>query len=287
MNASVLIRPLFHIFLLLLCIVCIAPLVLVISTSFTSEQSLVLNGYRLFPQEFTVYAYKYVLKGTTLIYTSYGVTVLTTLVGTVLSLSITAMLAYPLSRQDFKLKSPLSFYIFFTMLFNGGLIPFYILVTQYLHLKDTLWALILPYLVQPFYVLLMRTFFSEIPASLIEAAKIEGAGEFRTFFQIVLPLSTPILATVGLFMALIYWNDWYLSLLFIDNHKLLTLQYLLVMLTSNIDAMLNNPNSSMAVIPAETSRMAMAVLAIGPIIFVYLFFQRFFVRGLTIGAVKG
>jgi putative aldouronate transport system permease protein len=198
-----------------------------------------------------------------------------------------ALLAYPISRPDFRLRKPLSFYIFFTMLFNAGVVPLYIFVTDYLHLQDTLIILILPYLVVPWFVLLLRTFFSRLPQELLEAARIDGAGEWRTFFQIVLPLSTPSLATVGLFSMLLYWNDWWLSLLFIDNAKLFPLQYLLYRLITNIDAIAASSQMGGVQLPTDSVRMAMAILAIGPIVFAFAFIQRYFISGITLGGVKG
>ncbi|MBP1994490.1 carbohydrate ABC transporter permease [Paenibacillus eucommiae] len=275
--------------LILLTVICIIPLWLVVSTSLTSENALTLHGYGLIPQEFSLDAYRYIWNDSKQLLDSYKITILVTVLGTISALCFTSLLSYPLSRKDFVFRNPFSFYIFFTMLFNGGLVPFYILVSQYLHLKDTIWALIIPYLVQPFYVLLMRTFFATIPDSLIESAKIDGAGELYIFSKIIVPLSTPVLATVGLFISLIYWNDWYLGLLFIEDRKLLPLQYLLMTLMTNIEVMSSNLQASAGLlrIPAETARMAMAVLAIGPIACIYMFFQKYFVRGLTVGAVKG
>jgi len=211
-----------------------------------------------------------------------------TLVGSSLGLLIMAMLAFALARRDFKFRKPLSFYVFFTMLFNGGLVPWYILITQYLHLKNTIFALILPYLVIPWFVLLLRTYFAGLPTELFEAAKIDGASEWRIFYKIAIPLSTPALATVGLFSMLQYWNDWWLALLFIDDKKLYPLQYLLYTIQSNIDAISQNPEMNMGIIiPTQGVRMAMAVLAIGPIVFAFLFVQRYFVRGITLGGIKG
>ncbi len=275
--------------LAVLSIMCLLPLWLVLSASLTDETSLTLNGYGLLPKEWSISAYQFIFQDSSQLIDSYVVTIAVTIMGTLLGVFITALLSYPLSRKDFAFRQSFSFYVFFTMLFNGGLVPFYILISQYLHLKDTIWVLIFPYLVQPFYVLLMRSFFSTIPVALIESAKIDGAGELYSFFKIVLPLSTPVLATIGLFISLVYWNDWYLGLLFIENRQLLPLQYLLMTLMTNIEVMSSNiqTGGSLARIPAESARMAMAIVAVGPIAFVYLFFQKFFVRGLTVGAVKG
>ncbi|WP_079913311.1 carbohydrate ABC transporter permease [Paenibacillus sp. 32352] len=274
--------------LALFALLCVIPLILVISSSLTEEKNLAQYGYRLWPKEFSLSAYAYVFKNGEQLLTSYGVTALVTAVGTLLGLLVCSLLAYPMSRKDFRFRNGLSFYVFFTMLFNGGLVPTYIVVTQFLHLKDTIWALILAHTVSAFYVLLLKTFFATIPDSLVESAKLEGAGEFRIFFGIAAPLAKPALATVGLFFTLIYWNDWFQALLYIDDRDLLPLQYLLVMLMTSIEFMDLNPNatSGMEMVPTETVRMAMAVLAVGPMSLVYLYFQKFFVRGLTVGAVK-
>lgn len=267
---------------------CLVPLLLVVASSLTSERSLAEGGYRLWPAEISLSAYAYIFRNAEQLLTSYGVTVLITVAGTLLSLLVCSLLAYPMSRRDFRFRNGLSFYVFFTMLFNGGLIPNYILVTQVLHLKDSIWALILTHVVNGFFVLLLRTFFATIPDALIESAKLEGAGEFRIFFRIAAPLSKPALATVGLFFSLIYWNDWFQALLYIDNRSLLPLQYLLMMMMNSIDAIASDPNLSAysEQVPTETVRMAMAVLAVGPMAAVYLYFQKFFVRGITVGAIK-
>ena len=276
-----------HAVLIIMSLAALVPFVMLISASFSSEKGLGKYGYTLWPQEFSLDTYKYLFNDFGQIINSYFITVVVSFVGSGLGLLIMSMLAFSLSRKDFKFRKPLSFYVFFTMLFNGGLVPWYILITQYLHLKNTIFVLILPYLVVPWFVLLLRTYFAGLPAELFEAAKIDGAGEFRIFFQIVIPLSTPALATIGLFSMLQYWNDWWLSLLFIDDKKLYPLQYLLYTIQSNIDAIAQNPEMNMGVvIPTQGVRMAMAVLAIGPIIFAFLFVQRYFVKGITLGGIK-
>ncbi|TBL80030.1 carbohydrate ABC transporter permease [Paenibacillus thalictri] len=273
--------------LTLLCLVVLLPIAVLVSASFSSENALVQHGYSLLPQQFTTAAYGYILSNPRQILASYGVTVFVTMVGTPASLLITALLAYPLSRKDFFYNRQLSFYVFFTMLFNGGLVPWYIVVTQIFHLKDTLWVLIVLHLVTPWYVLLMRTFFSALPHEIVESAKIDGVGEYRLFLQIILPLSAPVLATVGLFSALMFWNDWWLGLLYIEDRDLIPLQYLLYTTVKNIEVLDSLPTSTGTAIPSESARMAMAVIAIGPIALLYAFFQKYFVRGLTVGAIKG
>jgi len=262
------------------------PVILVIVASFTDENTLTLQGYSLFPEKWSMEAYRYILTNADQLYMSYRITIMVTIVGTLASLFVTALLAYPLSRRSFSIRSGITFFVLFTMLFNGGLVPTYMWI-QLLHLKNTFAILILMGMLSPFFVFIMRTFFKNIPDSIIESAYMEGASEWRIFGSIVLPLSLPALATIGLFTSLNYWNDWFTTLLYIDDKDKISLQYLLVMMMTNIQAASLNPNSIVGVkLPAETARMAMAVLSVGPIAFVFLFFQRFFVRGLTVGAVK-
>ncbi len=275
-----------HVVLLLVSVLVALPVVLVVSASVSSENAIARFGYSVFPHGLTLDAYRFLFKSGAQILQAYKVSAIVTFVGSTLSLLIMAMVAYPLSRPDFAFRKILSFHVFFTMLFNGGLVPFYILMTQYLHLQNTLLALILPYLVVPFYVLLLRTYFAGLPFELIEAAKLDGAGEWRIFVRIVLPLSTPPLATVGLFSMLLYWNDWYLALLFITDADKTPLQYLLYNINQNILAIGANTQTAGATLPSESGRMAMAVLAIGPVAGAFLFVQRYFVRGLTLGGLK-
>jgi putative aldouronate transport system permease protein len=280
-------RFIIHAVLALISLVCLIPMLLIISISLSSQEEVVTQGFSLLPQGFTTFAYEYVLKVPGQLLRAYGVTALVTVVGTTIGLLFASLLGYILSRDDFMLRGPLSFYVFFTMLFNGGLIPTYILVTRYLHLKDSLLALILPRLVDPYFVLILRTYFAQLPQEILEAARMDGAGEWRTFFQIVVPLSTPPLATIGLFYLLMYWNDWFLGLLYIDVPHLVPLQYLLYKLMAAIRFLASNPQTTGVPIPVQPARMAMAVLAAGPAIFAFLLVQKYFVRGLTVGALKG
>jgi len=280
---------------MILCtIACVLPLIIVFSASITDEKTVTMYGYSLFPRELSLEAYKYIFKDIMVILRAYGVTVLVTVVGSALSLVTIALYAYPISRKDFKYRNVFTFIVFLTMLFNGGLVPWYMVYVNVLHIDDTIMALILPYLMTPLYVLIMRTFFmTTIPDGIIEAARIDGAGEFQTFVWIVLPLAKPVLATIGLFNLLTYWNDWYAPLLFINNEKLFNLQYLMyrvdkaIIYLSNNAGSINNATQIMANLPTQTARMAMAVIAIGPIILAYPFFQKYFVEGLTIGSIKG
>ena len=283
-----------HIFMIFIALLCLLPLVLVISISLSDETDIIKNGFRIIPMHSTFTAYNLIFKNPSRIINSYKITMTVTAIGTFLSLFIMSMLAYTLSRKDYKYRRMLSFYVFFTMLFSGGLVPWYILVTRYLHLTDTILALIVPYLVSAWYLFLLRTYFQKIPSSFIESAKIDGASEFRIYGQIILPLSTASLATVGLFIALNYWNDWWLSLLFINKPRLYSLQMLLKIMMENIDFIKNDMHTvfssdminSMA-LPSESTRMAMCLLAIGPIMILFPFLQKYFVRGLTVGSIKG
>lgn len=277
-------------------ILCVFPLLLVIMVSFTDEMAILQNGYQLIPKAFSLTAYELLFADSGQIVRSYGVSLFVTVVGTILSLLLTAAFAYPISRKDLPYRNGFAFFIFLTMLFNGGLVPWYLVYTKYLHLGDSIWALIIPMLVQPFNILIMRTFFqTTIPAALIEAATIDGAGELGIFIRIVLPLSLPVIATIALFNTLMYWNDWFLSLIFISDNKTVSVQYLMYKTMLNIQYLTSNVQASEALtrgggtvrLPSEAIRMAMAVIGIGPIVLAYPFFQKYFVKGLTIGAVKG
>jgi putative aldouronate transport system permease protein len=282
-----------NILLILICCVCLLPLILVFSVSISDNMSLTKFGYHLIPKKIDFSAYSFIFKDPIKMLRAYGMTIIVTIVGSVLSLIIISAYAFPISRKDFRFKTFFSFVVFFTMLFNGGLVPFYMTYVNIFNLKDTIWALIIPYLMVPLYVLIMRTFFvTSIPDSLIEAAKIDGAGEFRIYCQIALPLAKPSLATIALFNVLAYWNDWWLPLLFITDEKKYTLQYLMYQMQQDMQFLVTVPPTGnmseiLAKLPTESARMAMAIIAIGPIVLAYPFFQRYFVEGLTIGAVKG
>ncbi|GIO29614.1 MULTISPECIES: carbohydrate ABC transporter permease [Paenibacillus] len=281
-----------HLIFIAMSLACILPLLLVVSISLTGEQSLMLDGYRFWPKEFSTSAYQYVFNGAGSILNAYGVTIFVTVVGTVLHLLITSMLSYSLTRPEVTHRKALTFFVYLPVLFNGGLVPQYILLTQILHLKDTIWVLIIVYLVSTVNVLIMKNFFRTIPDSLIESARIDGSGEIRTFFRIALPLSKPSLATIGLFVAIAYWNDWMTASLYIESPKLRPLQYLLQSLMNNIGYLQSNAQASQSMesaigmLPSEGARMATCVLAIGPIILLYPLLQKYFEKGLTIGAVK-
>lgn len=280
-----------HTILILITILFAVPLAVVVSASFTDEVALAKNGYGLWPSQFSLDAYRYLLLNPEQIIRSYGVTMVVTLIGTLGGLMVMTLLAYALARVDFTWRRPISFFVFFTMLFNGGLVPTYILITQYLKLRDMLAVLILPYLVVPWFVFLLRTYFSTLPKEFIESAKIDGANEWQIYARIVLPLSTPALATVGLFLILMFWNDWWLALLYINDASLYPLQYLLFAILRNAEFLSSNTNQSAmlgsVIVPLQTIRMAMAIVAMGPIAIAFLALQRYFVRGLTLGGIKG
>lgn len=280
-----------YVALTLLAVFCLFPFILVLSSSLTDESKIVEDGFQLIPTSFSLEAYGILFKYPQEMLKAYGVTISVTLLGTLFGLFLTSMTAYVLARKDFKWRSHFSFFFFFTTLFSGGLVPWYLLIVNYLDLKDTLLVLILPMLMNVFYIIVMKSFMSSIPEAIIESAKIDGAGDFQIYLQFVIPLSKPALATIGLFIALGYWNDWYNALLFISNSDLMPLQYYLYRLLGNMDGMRKAMMAAGAVvssdIPTESLKMAMTIVATGPIMIAYPFIQRYFVQGLTIGAVKG
>ena len=271
---------------------CIIPILLVVGISISDESSLMMNGYNIIPKKFSGEAYKYVADNAKMIFDAYGVTLFSTICGTLLSVLVISFYAYPLSRKDFKYRQAFTFFIFLTMIFNGGMVPWYLVCTKILNLQNKIWALIIPYVFNAWYVIILRTFFSlNIPPSLIEAAKIDGAGEFRIFFKMIIPLSLPGIATIALFQTLGYWNDWWLPLMFTSTKSnLVNLQFLLYRILTNIQAIADNPAASASFttrLPAESVRMALCIIAIGPIVLAYPYFQKYFVQGLTVGAIKG
>ena len=286
---------LLNIMFLILALICVIPAVLVVSISFSAEQSITDYGYRLIPKIISLDGYGYLLKQGALIIRALGVSLFVTIVGTALGTLLTTLMGYVLSRPDYKLNGFLTMLVFIPMVFNGGLVSTYFIVSQFLHLKNTLWALILPLSVSSFNVVICRTFFkTTIPEELVESAKMDGATQFKIFFQIVLPISLPVIATIGLFLCFAYWNDWYQSMLYIDNQRLYSLQALLNAIMTNINMLAQNAatmGASMADMvanmPKEAARMAIVVIIVLPIACAYPFFQKYFISGLTVGAVKG
>ena len=274
----------------LMALICIIPFIVLISGSFTSENYIRTQGYSLFINEFSTKAYELIFRNPVTVFRAYGISILITGVGTILGTLLITMTAYVICRKDFKYRNHFSFFFYFTTLFNGGMVSTYIFYIQYLKLKDSLWALILPGLFNVFYLLIMRSFVNTIPPSLIEASKIDGAGEYRIFFQVVFPLLKPGLATVGLFMALGYWNDWYNAMLYINSNTKFPLQYMLYNLLQQTQALAriaSQSGISVADLPSNSLKMAMAIVATGPILLVYPFVQKYFVKGITVGSVKG
>lgn len=273
---------------------CLIPFLLLISASLTNEQSIVQYGYSLLPRNFSIESYRYLLKEPQMIVNAYGISILVTAVGTMVSLLIMTLLAYPISRRDLPFRNAIAFFIFFTMLFNGGLVPTYLMYTNIFEIKNTLFAFIVPgLLVSAFFVILIRTFFTmNIPVEVIESANMDGAGEFRIFYQIVLPLSKPVLGTVGIFQVINYWNDWFNGLIYITDSKLHSIQVLLNTILLNAQYLVTNLEAADQLnpgdgIPSQGLRMAIAAIGVIPILITYPFFQKYFAKGLTVGAVKG
>lgn len=280
--------------LTVLVIIALLPIILIIIASFTDETTLLRGGYTFLPKKLSTDAYYYMIKQGTTIVRAYGVSFLVTIVGTLGSVILTTMLAYPMSRKSFKYRNALAFFVFFTMLFNGGIVPSYIMWTKFFHIKNTIWALLLPnYLVTAFNVILVKNFYSNnVPDALVEAAQIDGAGELKIFNKIMFPLARPVVATISLFTGLCYWNDWINGLYYVDNEKLYSIQLLLIKIMNNIQSLKANSSAAMlgtgAVdLPGTSVRMAMAFIGILPILLIYPFVQKYLVEGVVIGAVKG
>lgn len=284
----------FNVILAALGLACIVPFIFVIIISFTDEQSLVMNGYQFIPEKLSFYAYEYIISAGESILKSYGVTITVTVLGTIIGLFLTGTYAYALSRKTYAYRGFFTKVATVPMLFSGGMVANYLVISQVLHLKDTIWALILPLALGSFNIIVLRTFFkSSIPDAVVESAKIDGASEFRLFFKIVIPMSLPGLATIGLFLTLGYWNDWFNAMMYIDNNSLIPIQYLLIKIETAIEFLAGNKTGmglagmdAAMNIPKETIKMAIVVISTLPVIFAYPFFQRYFVNGLTIGAVK-
>ena len=280
--------------ILILVVLTLSPFVLLIMSSVSSESSLIRNGYQFWPQTFSLDAYKYILRNSDTILKAYGLTILTTAVGTLTSLFLTITLAYPLSRKKLKGRNVITFLIFFTMLFHGGVVPSYILWARYLKIKNTFWALVLPnLLINPFHLILMKNFFeNSIPQEIMEAAELDGAGPIGILGYVVLPMGKPIIATIAMFTILTYWNDWTNALYFVSDSRLWSLQILLQNILNNVQFLSKNSQVasqiglSVASIPSVSVRMAIAVLGVLPILVLFPFFQKYIVKGISLGAVK-
>jgi putative aldouronate transport system permease protein len=283
-----------NIFMILMGLASIIPFILLIVSSFTDDTTIVQNGYSFFPTKTSLKAYKYLIDNSSMITHAYGITILVTVVGTAASLVITSLLAYPISRKDLPFRKFFTVIVVITLLFNGGLVPTYLIYTEVFHIKNTIWSLLVPgLLMNGFNIMLVRTYYiTSIPDALIESAKIDGAGEFTIFYKIVLPLSLPILATIGLMTGIMYWNDWNNGLIYINKDSLFSVQLLLNRMMGDIQYLATNANKlggtvNTSTLPTETIRMAIAVIGILPILAAYPFFQKYFVKGITLGAVKG
>ena len=276
---------------IILAICYIVPFVMVISVSLTDETTLYQTGYSLIPKEFSTYAYELIFRNPGQMIDAYVVNIIFTLAATVLSTLVMALLAYPLARPNFLWKKQLNFLVYFTMLFSGGMVPSYLLITNVLHLNDTIWVYILPGLVSAYNVMIIRTNYRAIPDELIEAAKIDGAKELFICFKIVVPLSKPGLASIAFLFLVGKWNDWMTSMLYIRNPKLYSLQYLLQRLLKEIDFLKSATElgalDAGVTLPTETLRFAMALVAAGPVLIIFPFFQKHFTKGMTLGGVKG
>lgn len=283
-----------NIIFILLTIAALEPFLLLISSSFSSEAALAKYGYGFFPKEISLNAYTYLFKSSGQIIRGYGITILVTVIGTTVSVLMTTLFAYPLSRKELPFRYGFSFFVFFTMLFNGGLVPAYMMWTQTFHIKNTLWALIVPgLLMNAFYVIMMRSFFTaNIPDALVEAARIDGAGEYKILWRVVLPLSKPMMATIALMIGLGYWNDWMNSLYYVTDEKLYSIQAILNTIITNIQFLTSGQSSvssnvDVSKLPSVSIRMAIAVVGVLPVLCIYPFFQKYFVKGIVVGGVKG
>ena len=281
-----------YVFLAVLAAVCLLPFLLVISGSFTEQYAIQLNGYQLIPETFSLDAYKMLFRIPEDILRAYGVTIFVTFTGTTVGLFFTSMAAYVLASPDFRYRYQVSFFFYFTSIFGGGLVPWYIFCTKYLHFHNSVISMILPILINVTYLLILKSYMMSIPTSLYESARLDGANDLTIFFKIAITLSKAGLATVGLFLALNYWNDWYNAMLFLDegSKHLYPLQYYLNNILTKAQAM--NAAAARSGIPAsdvpsEPLKLAMTVVATGPIVLLYPFLQKYFVKGVTIGAVKG
>ncbi len=284
---------LYSLLFIVLALVCVLPVVFVIIISFTSEASIAVNGYSFFPKAWSISSYQYVWNMRDLVFRSVFNSIFITVVGTCLGLVLTSTMGYVLSRKSFKLRGIYTYLIFIPMLFHGGLLASYVVNTQVLMLKDTYWALILPLCCSSFYIIILRTFFTTtIPDEIIDSGKVDGASQLRIFLKLVLPISLPGLATIALFFTFAYWNEWYMSSIYLSTNRsdLYPLQYVLVSIEKKIQFLINNANylgADAGDLPSETMRMAIVVIAVVPIMFSYPFFQKYYISGLTIGAVKG
>ncbi len=279
-------------FVAIFAVLCLYPLFLTLGVSFSNENLVQIHGYKLIPEEFSLETYKYLFhQNGERIARSYGVTVVVTLAGSLLAMFVTSMMAYSISFKNLRYRNLIALYSYFTVIFSAGMIPWYIICVNLLHFRDNLLGLIFPYLVNVWFLFLLRNFFGSIPDAIFESAKIDGANYFYIYYKIAVPLSKTSILTVALLYALQYWNDWWLAIMFISKQELFPLQYYLYTIVSNVQALSSGQISSSAAnsvaLPSETVKMAVTVVAIGPIIFLYPFIQKYFVKGIMVGGVKG
>lgn len=288
--SDIIIRSIGYVLVTFYALACVFPFLIIIGTSFTNETVIRAEGVKLWPEEFTVKAYEMVIRGG-MIWKSYALTITLTACGTLVGLMIIAMTGYALQRKDFPLRNGISFYIYFTSLFSAGLAPYYLLMTKTYKLNDSYWAVFLPLLMSPWLIILMKNFVKAIPHEITESGKIDGAGDMKIFTALILPMLKPALATIGLFLALGYWNEWYQSSLFLSSRVAVKpLQFQLYKVVNEAQALKNSVAGqyiSLSEVPTESLKMATAVMATGPIIFLYPFVQKYFIGGITVGAVKG
>ncbi|WP_105616642.1 carbohydrate ABC transporter permease [Vallitalea okinawensis] len=290
-SGKVIMTAVSYVFITFFTLACLLPFILMLSSSLTSEKSVIINGFNLWPKEFSTLAYKIIFENPKDILGGYIVTILLTTIGTALGLWIISMTGYALQRKDFAWRNKITYFFYFTTLFSGGLVPYYLLMTKYLGLKDNYLAILLPGLMSPWLIILMRNFMKSIPHSITESAKIDGANDFQIYTKLIMPLAKPALATIGLFLALQYWNEWYNAMLFLSpnvEHRPLQLYlYNVVTQAESIKNSAANSNVPPQDMPNETIKMAVGIIATGPVIIFYPFVQKYFIQGITIGAVKG
>lgn len=283
-----------HLFFILFCASCIIPFILITSISLSNEDDILMYGFKLIPRNIDLTSYKLIFANPENIINGYKVTIFISVVGTFLSILLMSLAGYALSRRNFKFRNQLTLFLFITMLFSGGLVPSYILNTKYLGLNDSIWVMVIPGLVSAYPIFMFRTFFQDLPDSLMESAKLDGASEWRIFASIIIPLSKPIIATMALFGVLGRWNEWFSGLLYIQSEEKYPLQYLLQRILSdveyirtNIDKIPPTMRDSLSSVPTESLKMALCIVVVGPMMFVFPFFQKYFVRGITVGSIKG
>lgn len=291
-RGSYVIRIAANIILILLALMCVIPFFVVLAASFSSESELLVNGYGLFPKGFTLDAYKIVFANGEQIVSAYFVTIWTTAIGSALSLLVMSLAANALSRTDYKWRNVINFYFYFTMIFSGGAISTYMWITQGLHLRNNPMVLILPMLVNAGHIFLLRTYMSKVPREVIESVKIDGGGEFTIFVKFIVPMTMVGIATIFVMTILAFWNQWYACLMYMNDDHYITIQYYMMRVLSSVEAILKSENAisnlaNMDSLPSETVRMALCVLAAGPMVFVFSFFQKYFAGGIALGSVKG